>query len=458
MRLDMKLELRPSLQLVVSPRLVQLLKLLQLPRLELEQLVRQEMEENPLLDEVSETEETPEAEENTKEEEEFDWVDYLQDDLDPYCRRQEASPAPPIEETLVSVSTLRDYLLTQLHLRFPPSEERKIGEFIIDSLHEDGYLASSLEELSSSLGVSSEDVEAVLRVVQGFDPPGIGARSLPECLLIQLEEMGKGGELEAQIVKDHLEDLRRKRYEQIAKKLKVGRDEVKEAVELIATLNPRPARGRWGSAPIYVTPDLSLEKWEGKYRVALNEGNMPHLRVSDNYRRILSSPRDFSQKEVKFVREKLSRARFFIASVEERKQTILKVVNHIVEEQKGFFNEGLSELKPMTLRAVADAVGLHESTVSRVVQRKWIDTPKGLYSLKFFFSGAISQEFGGHVSVKSVKAKIKELIDGEDKANPLTDQSIVENLRGKGFKIARRTVSKYREELGLGSSKLRREV
>jgi len=454
----MKLELRPTLKLVVSPRLVQLLKLLQLPRLDLEQLVRAEMEENPLLEEVPQSDDTAEAEGKDGEKEEFDWAEYLQDDLDPYYGRQEPSSPPPIEETVVYDPSLRDYLLTQLHVRPLSEEEIKIGEFIIDSLDEDGYLSCSVEALAQTLGVEVEETERVLRVVQSFDPLGIGAKDLPECLLIQLGELGKGEGLEAQVIRHYLDDLTQKRYDKIAKALKVEKNEVKTVAELISTLSPKPARGRWGGGSKYVVPDILVERSEEGYRMTLNEMNIPSLRVSHSYVEVLKNPRDFSEREVNFIRERLSRARSFVSSLEERRDTILKVADYIVQEQKEFFSEGVSHLKPMTLRTVAEAVGVHESTVSRVVHDKWVDTPKGVYPLKFLFGGGFSRTTGGEVSVKSIKETIKNLIEHEDKKHPLTDSSIVKVLSQEGLKIARRTVSKYREELGISSSKLRKEA
>jgi RNA polymerase sigma-54 factor len=461
----MELELRTELKLTLTPQLIELLKLLQLPRLELEQLVRTELEMNPLLEEglegseedEVETQEDEEASTNEKEKDEA-WEEYLQQDLDPiykpsWTERQEFQTYQP-----ASTITFREYLLNQLHLASRDELTTLIGEYIIDSLDEDGRLMFSIDAIAEDLGVEVEDAEKILMLVQTFDPVGVGARDLKECLLIQLRNLGRENEIEGKIVANHMGDLQNKNYERIVQALGVPLKDVKKAVESISLLEPKP--GRWmGTEQVrYVIPDVLVEKGSDGYRILLNETNIPNLRISRSYREILRNMKGSSKEARNFVRSRLASARFMVTGLEERKKTILKVVNYLVETQKNFLEMGLDHLMPLNLKDVADAVGIHESTVSRVLKGKYVQTPYGVFDLKYFFSGGAKRQDNEKISTRRLQERIRQLIAKEEKKSPMTDRQIAEILKNEGFDIARRTVGKYRESLRILSAKLRREV
>jgi RNA polymerase sigma-54 factor len=453
-------ELRLSLKLQLSPQLIELLKLLQLPRLELEQLVRTELEQNPLLEEVEtdEEESEPEQADDSEEGDEFEWAEFLQDDLDssykPDRRRTEdfthQIPAVP--------NRLRDHLMTQVHLKSESDEQMLIGEYIVDSLDEDGYLRSvTVEEIAQVLGVELERVENALALIQSLDPAGVGARDLRECLLIQLRSRGKRDGVEMKIVEEHLNDLKNKRYQAITRALKISDKALQKAVSVISSLQPRPGSGAWGPEVRYVAPDVLIERAEDEYRVFLNETSIPHLRISRSYRDVLADLKGRSKQEKEFVRKRLASARFLINGLDERRRTIMKVMNFIAETQRDFLERGVRSLRPMTLRTVADALGIHESTVSRVIRGKYVQTPQGVFELKYFFSAAVKSDHSEDVSARSVRARIAELVRNEDKKKTLSDKKIAEILKNEGYDVARRTVGKYREELRILPSKMRRE-
>ena len=458
----MEPELRLDLRLQLSPQLIELLKLLQLPRLELEQLIRLELQQNPLLEEVEEDLEEDQPEEETAEdsepEDEFEWAEFLQDGLDSAYKPDRRRTEDFTQQIPEVPASLRDHLITQVHLKAESNEQMLIGEYIVDSLDDDGYLRSvNVEEIATALNVQVEKVEDALALLQSLDPPGVGARELKECLLIQLRNSGKDGGLEVKIVEGHLNDLKNKRYQAIARSLRVNEKVLQKAIGVISALQPRPGSGAWGSAVRYVTPDVMIERTEDEFRVFLNETNIPHLRISRSYKEVLSGRRGRSKKEREFVRKRLASARFLINGLDERRRTIMKVMSFICETQNDFLERGVTSLKPMTLRTVADALGIHESTVSRVIRGKYIQTPQGVFNLKFFFSGAVKSYRTEEVSSRSVRARIGELIKNEDKKKPLSDKRISEVLESEGFEVARRTVGKYRDELRILPSKMRRE-
>jgi RNA polymerase sigma-54 factor len=453
-------ELRLNLKLQLSPQLIELLKLLQLPRLELEQLIRTELEQNPLLEEVEQEEEEPEQEtvEDAQLKDEFEWAEFLQDDLDSSYRPDRRRAEDFTHQIPAVPNRLRDHLMTQVHLKASSEEESLIGEYIVDSLDEDGYLRSvGIEEIAQVLNVDVEKVKTALELIQSLDPPGVGARDLRECLLIQLKTMGKDHGAEVRIVENHLNDLKNKRYQAITKDLKIGEKTLQRAVDVISSLQPRPGSGAWGPDVRYVTPDVLIESAEEEFQVFLNETNIPHLRVSRSYKDVLSNLKGRSKQEREFVKKRLASARFLINGLDERRRTIMKVMNFIAENQRDFLERGVSQLRPMTLKTVADALGIHESTVSRVIRGKYVQTPQGVYDLKYFFSAAIKSEHSEDVSARSVRARIAELIRSENKKSTLSDKKIAEILKKEGFDVARRTVGKYREELKILPSKMRRE-
>jgi len=453
-------ELRLSLKLQLSPQLIELLKLLQLPRLELEQLIRTELEQNPLLEEVETDEDEPEPEpaEDTESGDEFEWAEYLQDDLESGYKPDRRRTEDFTQQIPAVPNRLRDHLMTQVHLKSESSEQTLIGEYIVDSLDEDGYLRSlTLEEIAGVLGVELEKVESALALVQSLDPPGVGARDLKECLLIQLRSGGKHDGIEMKIVEDHLNDLKNKRYQAIMRSLKISDKTLEKAVSVISSLQPRPGSGIWGPEVRYVAPDVLIERAEEEFRVFLNETSIPHLRISRSYKDVLSDLKGRSKQEKDFVRKRLASARFLINGLDERRRTIMKVMNFIAENQRDFLERGVTFLRPMTLRTVADALGIHESTVSRVIRGKYVQTPQGVYNLKYFFSAAVKSDHPEDVSARSVRARIAELISNEDKKKTLSDKKIAEILKREGYEVARRTVGKYREELKILPSKMRRE-
>jgi RNA polymerase sigma-54 factor len=493
MELGLRLAQKQTLKLVMTPRLQQALRLLQMPSLELSQHIEQELLANPLLelDEEEPTEaaapetqdavpaEAPEApaDESPANADDFDWSDFIGDGFE-YGEgfRNEREETEFFEKTPVGRATMLDSLTEQLHMLELDEETRRIGEYLIGCLDDSGFLGVPLEEVADQLGASREAVEAALRRVQELEPSGIGARDMPECLLIQLKAQGRGDSLAAAVVRDHFEAFKQKQFQEIARALKVTPPDVQEAGREIAGLNPRPgAQIALEDAP-YVVPDLVLEKVDGQYVVSLAEGSVPRLRVSRQYREILgrqvpstngeASPatseageraRAVRSEEVRFVQDKIKSANWLIQTIEQRRRTMIKVMECIVESQREFFERGPEALRPLTLQDVAEKIGMHESTVSRVTTNKYVQTPRGVFPLKYFFSSGLDTESGDAVSSKMAMERIRLLIEKEDRRKPLSDQKIAELLRKEGLIVARRTVAKYREKMGILSARYRKE-
>jgi RNA polymerase sigma-54 factor len=493
MELGLRLAQKQTLKLVMTPRLQQALRLLQMPSLELSQHIEQELLANPLL-ELDEEEaaevpapeaqdsapaETPEApaEEAPANADDFDWSDFIGDGFE-YGEgfRNEREETEFFEKTPVGRATLLDNLTEQLHMLELDDETRRIGEYLIGCLDDHGFLSVPLEEVADQLGAPREAVETALRKIQELDPPGIGARDMPECLLIQLKALGREDSLAAAVVRDHFEAFKQKQFQEIARALKVTPVDVQEAGREIASLNPRPgAQIALEDAP-YVVPDLVVEKLDGVYVVSLAEGSVPRLRVSRQYREILgkqppstngeaSAPpseaaeraRAARTEEVRFVQDKLKSANWLIQTIEQRRRTMIKVMECIVESQRDFFERGPEALRPLTLQDVAEKIGMHESTVSRVTTNKYVQIPRGVVPLKYFFSSGLDTESGDSVSSKMAMERIRLMIEKEDRRKPLSDQKIAELLRKEGLIVARRTVAKYREKLGILSARYRKE-
>lgn len=460
---NLKLELRVTLKQTLTPQLYQLLKLLQMPYLELEQTVRNELVKNPLLEEQQEIEEEqetiPRREKAVKKEiREVDWAEFFQGEHDYYYRPfQYVSDEMP-ERVPVAQPSTRDHLLEQLHLNTRDDQSRIIGEYIIDSLDDDGFLDIDIKEIAEVLNVPEPEVLDTLRLVQTFDPPGVGSRTVEECLTIQLYQNGyEEDSVEVKIVNNFLKEVGAKQYYKIKKQLGVSEIRVKEAVEIISSLNPKPFRGLGSSEIRYIIPDLILKEMDDGYEVMINETTLPSLRINSYYKEILYEKESLLKEEKEFIKQKLNSALNLMRGLEERRRSILKVARFIVKTQMGFFEEGISKLAPLTMQNVAETVGLHESTVSRIVQGKYIDTPRGLLELKFFFSGSIARENGVDISTRSVKDRIRILVENEDKKHPLQDKEIVEILGREGIHIARRTVAKYRTQLEILPARLRKE-
>lgn len=479
-----------SLQQKMAPQLIQSLRLLQMPSLELEQLIQQELEINPLLeiseemeqdeeeeewdlDDDPDDEEDPDPEEEAELEElefddadmddgrfdEDDWNEYLNDSG--YSSPQEEFD-PNIEEWEndgAEQQSLEEELGAQLLLTDLSDEDREVGKYIIGNIDEDGFLQTRVEDISMVLGIDVETVERVLQVIQAFDPPGVGARDLRECLMIQLREQGLEGSLAMQIVQEHLDDLVNRRYSKICRALGVEREGIAQAEEVISGLNPKPMIYR--EAKInhnLVVPDLEVQKVGDEYVVSLTDRNVPSLRVSPTYRTLLSQSEKVGREAKKFVVDRLNSARWFISAINQRRTTMLRVMRCIVDNQREFFENGPGHLKPMVLQEVADRVEMHVSTISRVSNGKYVQTPHGVFELKYFFDGGLSTEDGEDISAKSVKEKIAKLIDEEDPRNPLSDQKIADILKEEGIDIARRTVAKYRDQLKINPARYRKSI
>ena len=483
MAIEIKQTTKLTQQLVITPQLQQAIKLLQLTRLELVDMLSQEMKENPLLEEVEEERETPEVGERKEEQneaesepevertaelkgegegvKEFDWENYLENyNLTPYQRQgsSDGEERPSFENFLTKRTTLSDHLHWQLQLSHLSEEDKKVGMWIIGNLDEDGYLKTSLEDIVSETHLPTEQVEEVLRKVQQFDPLGVGARDLGECLLIQLQQMADRDPVAEKIVMEHLSLLKNRNYSAIAKRLGVSVDRVNRAVCLISKLEPKPGRAFGGEVIQEIIPDVYIYKLEGDYVIHLNDEGIPRLRVNTLYRNILSETRTGPEGDRRYIQEKLRSALWLIRSIHQRQRTIYKVATSIVKFQREFLDKGIQFLKPLVLRDVAEDIEMHESTISRVTHNKYAHTPQGIYELKFFFNTGITSIQGENLASESVKNLVREIIAKEDPKKPYSDEKLVEILKGMNIHIARRTVSKYREMMKILSSNERKKI
>ena len=484
--MDMKIGLSIGLQqrLVMTPKLQQALKLLQMPTLELQQVLKQEVLQNPLLEEVDDAEmdeeepaEAEEAAESQSEEQEakseqteepeeseaakkerVEYDDYFESGFgagDGFANEEDRENF--VERVPVAKQSFSDYLMSQLRLVTEEERSIAIGEYIIGSLDDSGYLTCSLREIAGTFGVTEEDAEKVLKIIQTFDPVGVGARDLRECLLIQLEAKGLGASLAARIVRDHFEEFKQKKYLDLSKALKAPLKDIQEQAQVIGSLNPKPGLDILADEPKYVIPDLVVDRVADRYIVSLNDRNVPRLRISQSYRDELQQNVELNSEAKDFIQSRLKNAKWLIQTIEQRRRTMIKVMEAIVEEQHEFFEKGVVALRPLTLQQVASKINMHESTVSRVTTNKYVQTPRGVYELKFFFSSSLSTEDGEEVSAKSAKLKIKTIIGAEDTRRPLSDQKIADILKKDGLIIARRTVAKYREQLGILPARHRKQ-
>ena len=483
----MALELRqaPKLvqQLVITPQLQQAIRLLQLTRLELVDMISQEMKENPLLEEEEDTKESVEAEGSVSEQdqgepspeaerpievkgegegaEEFDWENYLENyNLTSFQKqsREDGEERPSFENFLSKRTTLSDHLNWQLQLSHFTEEEQKVGTLIIGNLDEDGYLKIALEDISSETNLSPEVVEGTLRRIQQFDPVGVAARDLKECLLIQLEQMAVRDPLAEKVVSEHLSLLKNRNYPAMAKRLGVSLERVNRAASLISKLDPKPGKAFGGEVTQEIIPDVYVYKVEGEYLVYLNDEGIPRIKVNPFYRSVLSESRFALEGDRKYIQEKLRSALWLIRSIHQRQRTIYKVAKSIVQFQKDFLDNGIQFLKPLVLRDVAEDIQMHESTISRVTHNKYMHTPQGIYELKFFFNAGITSTQGETLASESVKNLVREIITKEDPKKPYSDEKLVQILKGMNIHIARRTVSKYREMMKILSSNERRRM
>ncbi|MBM3776861.1 MAG: RNA polymerase factor sigma-54 [Acidimicrobiia bacterium] len=472
MAIQQKLHTKLVQKLILTPSLQQAIKLLPMSTLELSELLNQEMVENPMLEEVptedlqaTETpaektdEEAKPAEQKTDtwddQDYEYFFGDYLDDGYRP-STPTEVKDLPPIENTLSTSTSLADHLLWQLSMQTTEPLMREIGEAIIGNLDDDGQLVATIEEIASMGPWSTEEVERALALVQAFDPIGVAARDLQECLTLQIAHLGLSGTPAERIVTEHLRLLQNHQIQELSRKMGMSIDELREPIEIIRHLDPRPGSRLNPAASQYVIPDVYIAKVEDQYVAMLNEEGLPQLRVSPVYRRLLEKNAESSDETRAYVKDKFRSALWLIKSVEQRQKTIHKVATSIINFQRDFLDNGIEYLRPLVLRDVANDIGMHESTVSRVVTNKYMHTPQGVFEMKYFFHSGISSHFGEQVSSVTIKQRIRKIIDREDPRKPLSDSKIVNILQREGLELARRTIAKYREELKIPTSNQRR--
>jgi RNA polymerase sigma-54 factor len=488
--MEARLELKLQQKLIMTPQLQQAIKLLQLSRLELVQSVSQEIVENPVLEEVP-----PEAAEEASDEggasapdaqdvpaspadntaktqgaEELksdlelgpQWDEYLNelgDGRDYGSAEADSKELPSYDQTLTRLPSLNDHLQWQLHLSTSVPNLVKGGEWIIGNLDDDGYLRATLDELAHQSGLPVREMERALELIQSFDPLGVGARDLRECLLIQARQLDLQGTLVEKIIQGHLPDLEKRKYQHIAKVLAVTPQEVMEASQVIIhDLEPKPGRPYLASDTNYMVPDVYVIKIEDQYVVQLNDEGLPRVRINPYYRKLLGNKDSIDKVTKEYIEERLRSAQWLIKGMEQRNKTIYKVAESIVKFQGDFLDRGIAHLKPMVLKHVAEDIGMHESTISRVTTNKFMHTPQGIFPMKYFFTTGFSDGAGSEVSSLTVKDVIQKMIKEEDLSTPLKDQQIVDALKAQGIDIARRTVAKYREELRIPPTSVRKRT
>ena len=475
-----------SQQLRINPRLYQAMDLLYMPLLDLQQHLKQELLGNPFLELVEPEDETEvplaeEAKEDTKEAEandEPDWERILLDD------GPDSGPPPRdmseareyVEPVPVESKDLSDYLRDQMRLLDLSPRQQFLAEEFIGNIAEDGYLGATLEEivhgvnqvLQAHADESEQEVtpqlytlaeaEEMLRIIQKLDPPGVGARDLRECLLLQLEARGETGTLVHRLVRDAFDDLKAHRWSDLGKRFGLDAAAVQRVADDLAKLDPKPGLQHSSANDAYIISDLVVDKIDGQYKVFLNDSGLPRLRISKIYQDIARDKKKFQGENKDFINQRMNSAHWMIQAIEQRRQTMLKVMNFIVDRQREFFEKGVEYLRPLTLREVADVINMHESTVSRVTNEKYVQTPRGLLPLKFFFSSGLATTTGEDASARSIRAQIEKMVADEDAKNPLTDQQIVEMFAQRGVRIARRTVAKYRDQLSILPARMRKRL
>ncbi|MCC6962273.1 MAG: RNA polymerase factor sigma-54 [candidate division Zixibacteria bacterium] len=461
----MRLELTQRLQQKLAPQLIQSLKMLQMPILKLEQLLRHELAVNPLLEEVESQEQEQELDiladkkDDSREEEKIDWEDYLRDNEDYNAREFKGGDNEEMPEfNVAGEQSLYEHLLEQLAFLKLPTEDFEIGEIIIGNIDESGYLTTTIEEIAETLKIDPERVERILVKIHRFDPSGVGARDLKESLLLQLRDRHCDNNLVYRIVEEHLETLDKKSFQQLAKSMGVSLERVQEAMEVIKSLSPRPAYGRFARAAAAVIPDLIVEKIGEEWVISHNDRNVPQLRVNAGYRELLKRGNNTPQETKKYVREKLEQARWLLNAINQRRNTMIRVMTAIVQEQLDFFENGIEHLKPLTMEDIANIVNMNVATISRVSSDKYVQTPHGVFEIKFFFNSGVKTQDGEEVAKRTVKQQIEEIIAKEDPGKPLSDQEIFEILNQRDIRIARRTVTKYREEMKILPARFRRRA
>ena len=476
-------------ELKINPRLYQAMDLLYMPLLDLQNHLKQELLNNPFLDMIEPDEEdeedgveqqeepSPETDAEKEEKGEIDWEEILLDGFDAGGRREEHEEREYYEPVTVDTRDLADHLRDQVALLDLSGRQMYLADEFIGNINEDGYLACALEKIVEGVNESVQKVveeldrevsdltlytmgeaEEMLGVVQSLDPPGVGARDLRECLMLQLREAGLEHSVPFRLVRDCFDELIAHRWSEISKRFGISPTDVQKAADEIAKLDPKPGLVYSDASDNYIIPDLIVDKIDGKYHIFLNDANLPRLKLSKAYQEIARDKKKFDGENKEFISNKLNSANWMIQAIEQRRQTMLKVMNYIVERQREFFEKGVQFLKPLTLREVAEVISMHESTVSRVTNEKFVQTPRGVLPLKFFFSSGLSTTAGEDVSARGIKAQIQKLVAEENQKHPLTDQAIVNILKETGVQIARRTVAKYRDQLGVLSARMRKRV
>ncbi len=469
-----------SLQMKQSPQQVLLSSLLQLPIQSLEQRLSMELEMNPLLEmdmeeELELDQETEEVKENVEddasvdednigeaeleqEKEEIDWDEILSDEDNYEFRLPREKNEDENERVEVHQESLTDHLMSQLHMADLTTDEQVVGEYIIWNINNVGYLVSDTETIAENLEEDIEKVDRVLSVIQTFDPVGIGARNLQECLLIQVLQENPQHDLAVKMIRDHFEDFKNKRYERLSRDMMIDLEAIKRTIEHITKLNPKPGEGYITYGNNYVIPDIEVRKEDGEFKIMMHDFNVPQLRINNTYKKLMLDKKKSSKETRDFIRQRLESARWLINSIHQRRATILRTVEAIIEKQIDFFEKGPENLRPMILKDIADDIGMDISTISRVTNGKYIQTEYGVFELKYFFSEKYVTDDGEDVSNKKIKAFIKDLCEKEPANKPYNDQKISEMLKKEGFPVARRTVAKYREQMNIPVARLRRRI
>lgn len=475
MAYELKQNLKLTQQLIMTPQLQQAIKLLQLSRLELVDLIQQEMQENPLLEEVAtdeqveepENEEQIRAAERTQEitgqgdgKQEFDWNNYLEEYGSSITKHyQERDDEFSWDNVLYKRPSLVDHMMWQLKMARFSKEEMKIGELIIGNIDDNGYLTSSIQEITNFSGMGQSEVENVLRKIQDFDPPGVGARDIKECLIIQARIYGFLCPLVEAIINHHIKDVELKNYANIARKLKANINDVMEAIALISKMDPKPGSRYQEDNAVTIIPDVYVFKTGDDYKIILNDEGVPRLRINEFYRELINNHADDINTESgrRYIKEKIQSATWLIKSIQQRQRTLYRVSESIVKFQRDFFDHGISYLKPMVLRDIADDLEMHESTISRVVTNKYMHSQRGIFELKYFFSSAIQGTDGDTFASKTIRENIRKIINSEDPQKPYSDNDIAALLKKEGIDIARRTIAKYREMMKILPSSRRKK-
>ena len=481
-------------ELRVNPRLYQAMDMLYMPMMDLQQHLKQELLSNPFLELLEPEEDQPEEKptetekELTQKDDEVDWEEILLNGFEVGGQREQFEQQEYIEPVTVETKDLIDHLREQLQMMHLTARQRLLSEEFLGNIADDGYLAASIEEIRGSINevvqahfdgeagegeepepgeerpeapveafYSMAEVEEMLAIIQKLDPPGVGARDLRECLLLQLSETDPSS-LTYRLVAEAFADLIAHRWNDLAKRFGVSPGEVQAAADQLARFDPKPGLKHSSGGDGYIIPDLIVDKIDGRYHVFLNDTGVPRLRLSRSYQEIARDKKKMTQENREFIASKMNSANWMIQAIEQRRQTMLKVMNFIVDRQRDFFEKGIEHLRPLTLREVAEVINMHETTVSRVTNEKFVQTPRGVLPLKFFFSSALTTSSGEDASARSIRAKLQKMVGEEDSAKPLTDQQIVHLFQEQGIQIARRTVAKYRDQLGILPARMRKRV